>query len=106
MDKKLQEFSILVLTGTSVLVILLQYVVPMTLEQTQLLYVFDLIIVSVLAADFYSREVICSKLLRNTSYDTYCRIHSFWQSGCYRSSISVIADVKDNSSVSSNAKYS
>jgi uncharacterized membrane protein len=45
----------LVLTGTSVLVILLQYVVPMTLEQTQLLYVFDLIIVGVLAADFYSR---------------------------------------------------
>jgi hypothetical protein len=55
MDKKLQEFSMLVLTGTSVLVILLQYVVPMTLEQTQLLYVFDLIIVGVLAADFCSR---------------------------------------------------
>nr|MDQ3975656.1 hypothetical protein [Thermoproteota archaeon] len=69
MDKKLQEFSMLVLTGTSVLVILLQYVVPMTLEQTQLLYVFDLIIVGVLAADFYSRarkeEKIFKFLLRN-----------------------------------------
>jgi uncharacterized membrane protein len=69
MDKKLQEFSMLVLTGTSVLVILLQYVVPMTLEQTQLLHVFDLIIVGVLAADFYSRarkeEKIFKFLLRN-----------------------------------------
>lgn len=69
MDKKLQEFSMLVLTGISVLVILLLYVVPMTLEQTQLLYVFDLIIVGVLAADFYSRarkeEKIFKFLLRN-----------------------------------------
>ena len=69
MDKKLQEFSMLVLTGTSVLVILLQYVVPLTLEQTQLLYIFDLIIVGVLAADFYSRarkeEKIFKFLLRN-----------------------------------------
>lgn len=55
MDKKLREFSMLILTGASVLVILLQYSVPLTLEQTQLLYVFDLIIVGVLAADFYSR---------------------------------------------------
>jgi len=45
----------LVLTGASVLVILLQYSIPLTLEQTQLLYVFDLIIVGVLAADFYGR---------------------------------------------------
>ena len=69
MDKKLQEFSMLVLTGTSVLVILLQYVIPLTLEQTQLLYIFDLIIVGVLAADFYSRarkeEKSFKFLLRN-----------------------------------------
>jgi voltage-gated potassium channel len=69
MDKKLQEFSMLALTGTSVLVILLQYVVPLTLEQTQLLYIFDLIIVGVLAADFYSRarkeEKIFKFLLKN-----------------------------------------
>jgi voltage-gated potassium channel len=69
MDKKLREFSMLVLTGASVLVILLQYSVPLTLEQTQLLYVFDLIIVGVLAADFYGRarkeEKIFKFLLRN-----------------------------------------
>lgn len=64
MDKKLQEFSIFVLTGTSVLVILLQYVVPLTLEQTQLLYIFDLIIVGVLAADFYSRARKEEKIFR------------------------------------------
>ena len=59
----------LVLTGTSVLVILLQYVIPLTLEQTQLLYIFDLIIVGVLASDFYSRarkeEKSFKFLLRN-----------------------------------------
>ena len=59
----------LILTGASVLVILLQYSIPLTLEQTQLLYVFDLIIVGVLAADFYSRarkeEKIFKFLLRN-----------------------------------------
>ena len=55
MDKKLQEFFILALTGTSVLVILLQYIVFLTPEQTLLLYVFDLLVVGILAAYFYYR---------------------------------------------------
>ncbi|MDQ3837648.1 MAG: potassium channel family protein [Thermoproteota archaeon] len=69
MDKKLQEFWMLVLTGTSVLVILLQYIVSLTSEQIQLLYIFDLFVVGILAADFCNRarkeEEIWRFILKN-----------------------------------------
>jgi voltage-gated potassium channel len=69
MNKKLKELVLLVLTATSVLVILLQYALPLTQTQTQFIYIFDLIIVGILAADFYNRarkeEKVFKFILKN-----------------------------------------
>jgi hypothetical protein len=48
MNKKLKELVLLVLTATSVLVILLQYALPLTQTRTQFNNILDLIIVDVL----------------------------------------------------------
>jgi hypothetical protein len=57
----------LVLTATSVLVILLQYALPLKQTQTQFIYIFDLIIVGILAADFYNRARKEEKVLSSFS---------------------------------------
>lgn len=67
MNKKLNELVLLVLTVTSVLVILLQYALPLTQTQTQFIYILDLIIVGVLAADFYNRARKEEKVFRSFS---------------------------------------
>jgi voltage-gated potassium channel len=55
MNKKVKELLISVLTAASVLIILLQYILPLTQTQMQAIYIFDFIVVFILAADFYTR---------------------------------------------------
>jgi voltage-gated potassium channel len=55
MNKKIQELFMEVLTAASVLIILLQYILPLTQTQMQAIYIFDFIVVVILAADFYNR---------------------------------------------------
>jgi hypothetical protein len=55
MNKKFQELALLILTTTSVIIILLQYGLPLTQVQMQFIYILDLIIVGILVADFYNR---------------------------------------------------
>lgn len=69
MNKKGLELVLLILSSTSVVLILLQYGLPLTQAQSQFIYIFDLIIVGILAADFYDRarkdERISKFILRN-----------------------------------------
>jgi voltage-gated potassium channel len=69
MNKKFQELALLILTTTSVIIILLQYGLPLTQVQMQFIYIFDLIIVGILVADFYNRarkeEKVFKFILKN-----------------------------------------
>jgi hypothetical protein len=55
MNKKFQELALLILTTPSVIIILLQYGLPLTQVQMQFIYILDLIIVGILVAGFYNR---------------------------------------------------
>ena len=67
MDKRL-EVVIASLTIASVVVAILLYTVPLSESQTSVIYIFDFIVVIILAADFTVRINESKQKLRYLSY--------------------------------------
>ena len=55
MTSEKAELFVSIITSVSIIVIFLQYIIPLSYNQMQAIYFFDLFVVAILATDFYRR---------------------------------------------------